>query len=149
MYLIKGGTISHPPCEYIPDGKVPEKCWRDNHDLEYLPASETEPTPGQLHKIAQVAPGMGHSSHPYAVYSWDSIFNCQTTHNGGRMRPESKWQPGQPILRTRLTTPIECVRVTSLHESSHRPTHILTSCVAPLPPPKPRFPARLPRRIIS
>ena len=57
---------------------------------------------------------MGHSRLPHAIYSWDGIFNCQTTHNGGGMRPPIDWVPGQRIERARLTTPIECVRLASL-----------------------------------
>lgn len=68
------------------DKEVPEQYWRripDDAKLE----EQTEPQAGQLHKIAQLAPGMGHSSRPNSIYSWDGIFNCQTTHNGGGMRP--------------------------------------------------------------
>ena len=59
-----------------PDKDVPQKYKRYNPDLEYLPGFYKEAEPGKLHKLAQVAPGMGHSSHPHAVYSWEGILNC-------------------------------------------------------------------------
>ena len=96
----------------IPDKDVSPQYWRETPILHTYPVKQ--PRQGQLHKVAQIAPGMGHSSYPHAIYSWDGIFNCQTTYNGGGMRPPIDWVPGQRIERCRLTTPIECVRLASL-----------------------------------
>ena len=64
----------------------------------------------------EVAPGMGYSTWPYAIYSWDGNFNTGTTHNGGGMRPPLSWKEGKDITYawTRLTTPTEAVRVANL-----------------------------------
>ena len=114
----KGTAQNYPTARDIaePDSAVPDEYKRYNPDLEYLPGFYRDAIPGLLHKIAQLAPGMGHSSNPHAIYSWDGILNCQTTHNGGGMRPMLSWQHGTTIQDTRLTLPVEAVRAASLHE---------------------------------
>ena len=115
MFRFPKGECLFPPTARsyaLADKDVPNKYWRDTPYLQMHPRKS--PQVGRLHKIAQIGPGMGHSRLPHAIYSWDGIFNCQTTHNGGGMRPPIDWVPGQRIERARLTTPIECVRLASL-----------------------------------
>lgn len=42
------------------------------------------------------------------------IWNTQTTHNGGGVRPALSWKIGEPIEWVRKTTPKEAVRIASL-----------------------------------
>ena len=99
----------------VPDHLVPEKYWR-YYDTP-LTTQDPRVHPGRLHRICQLRPGMGHSSWPHAIYSWDGTWNTQTTHNGGGMRPPLNWKKGDPLWKTRLTTPIESVRVALLPDS--------------------------------
>ena len=57
---------------------------------------------------------MGFSDFPNAVYSWQSLYNYQTSHNGGGCRPPLDWKPGGEITRTRLTTINGTMKIASL-----------------------------------
>ena len=57
---------------------------------------------------------MGPSYRPNAVQSHDGVYPTQTTHNGGGRRVPLQWKCGDPIEGTRLTTPLEAVRIASL-----------------------------------
>ena len=79
---------------------------------------------------------MGHSPNPNSIYSLEGIWNTQTTHNGGGQHPPCDWVPGEPLLKTRLTVPVETVRVGSLPksylnlvESFDSSDHFLHECV--------------------
>ena len=100
----------------VPDDAVPPEYWR--HD-EPARISWKPPTPGHQHRIAQSGPGMGHSSNPNPVQSWDGLGNSQTTYNGGGRRPRLDWQLTKdgPVGPTRLAVPIETVRMASLSDS--------------------------------
>ena len=90
-----------PPCMWRKD-KIYNTTWRD-------------PVPGRLHLIGTTGRhGMGFSDFPNAVYSWQSLFNCQTSYNGGGRRPTLDWQPGEEITRTRMTTMPETLKIASL-----------------------------------
>mgnify|MGYP002629519686 FL=1 len=94
------------------DEDVPEHLWRT--DPIYA-TPWREPVPGRLHLIGTTGrPGMGYSDFPNAVYSWQSLYNCQTSHNGGGRRPELNWKSGEPFKRTRLTTIPETIKIASL-----------------------------------
>jgi hypothetical protein len=94
------------------DAAVPKHLWRS--DTIYNTAWR-EPVLGKLHRIGTTGrQGMGYSEHPNAVYSWHSLFNCQTSHNGGGRRPLLTWTQGEAITYTRLTTIPETLKVASL-----------------------------------
>ena len=57
-----------------PDHMVPEKYWQDTPSMAMTKQRHLGKG-GRLFKIAQIATGMGHSSLPHAIYSWDGIFN--------------------------------------------------------------------------
>jgi site-specific DNA-cytosine methylase len=95
----------------VEDSEVPEEYWI--HDKPYM-LDEEAPKPLQIHKIAQTADGMGHSSKPNAVQTFYGLFPTQTTHNGGGRRVSKGWKPGDPIGSTRLTVPVETCRIASL-----------------------------------
>ena len=95
-----------------PDSDVPERFWVNVHTTTN---KFTSMVAGQLNKLAQLAPGMGHSSRPNSIYSWDGTFNTGTTHNGGGMRPPlTGWTQGDYLTQARKTTPIEAARMTGL-----------------------------------
>ena len=96
-----------------PDSEVPERFWVNVHTCTNKFASKVA---GQLNKLAQLAPGMGHSSRPSSTHSWDGTFNMGTTHNSGGMRPPwTGWAQGDYMYLTkaRKTTPIEAARMAS------------------------------------
>lgn len=99
-----------------PDDKVPSHLWRRVYNVKPFQRSD-QPEPGKLYKIAQMGTGMGHSSKPNSVYSWDGTMNTQTTHNGGGVRPPLSWKPGMPINRVRKTTVSEARKAANLMES--------------------------------
>ena len=70
----------------VPDHQVPRQYWRRLYGRKQQHCHSGR-TPGQLQKLLHLAPGMGHSRFPHAIYSWDGELNTQTTHNGGGMRP--------------------------------------------------------------
>ena len=99
------GTCMFPPTARsyaVPDKQVPDKYWRDIANARVFNAKL--PQAGKLHKIAELGKGMGHSRLPHAIYGWDGIFNCQTTHNGGCMRPPLEWNPRERLIKGRLTS---------------------------------------------
>jgi hypothetical protein len=113
-------TQTHTPAQLVAfrdiavaDKDVPTEYWRQDEPTR---VPWREPVPNNTHKIAQAGPGMGHSSNPNAVLSWDALGNSQTTYNGGARRPRLDWQATKngPVGRTRLTVPIETVRAASL-----------------------------------
>lgn len=117
----------------VPDVDVPDEYRRDNNPYRTrgLPV-----TPGTLDKIGELAPGCGYSTNPHTVYSWDGLWNTQLTTNGGGVRPRLDWDRTTEIGETRLTVPIETVRIASLPSSyltwarSVNPDDkFLTSCV--------------------
>ena len=95
----------------VEDENVPEEY--SIHDKPYMLAEEA-PTPLQIHKIAQTAEGMGHSSKLNAVQTFYGLFPTQTTHNGGGRRVSKGWKPGDPIGSTWRMVPIETCRIASL-----------------------------------
>ena len=95
-----------------PDEQVPPYLWRT--DTIYN-TTYREPVLGRLHLVGTTGkPGMGYSDYPNAVYSWESLYNCQTSYNGGGRRVRLDWQPGDAITSTRLTTIPETLKVASL-----------------------------------
>lgn len=97
----------------VPDDQVPAQYWL--HDF-VPPVRDQTATPMQINVVGSLAPGMGFSERPHKAQGWDGIMPTQTTHNGGGRRVTLAWQPGQPIVETRLTTPVETVRIASLPE---------------------------------
>lgn len=118
-----GKTFRFPKAEYdnekyysakdvaIPDEDVPEKFWihDEPNSIPFM-----EPRPLCIHKIGQRGPGMGPSWRPNAVQTHDGVYPTQTTHNGGGTRVPMTWEMGDPIKGTRLTTPVETMRIASL-----------------------------------
>jgi hypothetical protein len=98
-----------------PDEDVPEPYVRRHKSpikVTHKPVKDMH-----MHKLAQLGKGMGHSSFPHSIYSWDGIWNTQTTHNGGGQRPMLAWTKGKEMYQTRLTTPKESIRIASLPDS--------------------------------
>jgi hypothetical protein len=112
------GTSRHVTARALaqPDDEVPQK-YKRFHARPIKIGRVDDPQPGYMHKLAHLHKGMGPSAMPNAVYSWEGIWNCQTTYNGGGQRPTLSWKKGEPLTETRLTTPIECVRIASLMDS--------------------------------
>ena len=102
----------------VPDDKVPSEYWiqasDDDKRLHY-----TEPKAGELHKLASTGVGIGPAECPHKTHGWDGTHNTQTTLNGGARRPALNWTitTDGAIGMTRLTVPIEAVRIASVtHE---------------------------------
>jgi site-specific DNA-cytosine methylase len=103
-------------CIAVPDAMVPERYWRPTE----VPAEQLIETTNDKHRlqvVARLGKGMGHSSNPHTVLTWEGLLNTQTSYNGGGQRPKLDWQAGQAISGTRLTVPIETVRAAS-HDDS-------------------------------
>ena len=100
----------------IPDSEVPPSYWRHDNPMR---VSWKPATPGEAHKIAQAGIGMGHSSKPNVVQSWEGLGNSQTTYNGGGRRPRLDWimNPDKPVGKTRMATPVEAIRMASLSDT--------------------------------
>ena len=102
----------------IPDEHVPEAYWVQEPEGEVRWLPWRDPEIGQLHKIAYVVSPreMGPPERPYSIYSWLSLFNTQVTTNGGGRRPplSCTYDPSIPITQTRMTCPLESVRVQGL-----------------------------------
>ena len=102
----------------VDDEDVPEKYWR--YDTVKTVVTKDEETyqaklPNKLIKLASQGEGMGPAHAPNGIYSWDGPFNTQTTLNGGGRRPSLKWKnEDDKIGATRMTLPIEAIRVASL-----------------------------------
>ena len=99
-----------------PDSEVPKRLRIKVRGVRLFNRHDT-PVPGRLYKLAQMGPGIGHSRRPNSLYSWDSTFNTQTTHNGGGVRPPLDWKRGDPITWVRKTTKNEARKIASLPES--------------------------------
>ena len=94
------------------DRDVAQNLWRTD---KILNTTWREPELGKLHLIGTTGKrGMGFSEFPNAVYSWQSLYNCQTSYNGGGRRPTRDWQRGEEITCTRLTTIPETLKIASL-----------------------------------
>lgn len=96
----------------VPDNEVEKEYW-----LEGAPETLyqwNEPKPGHLHQLGEYGKGSGHCDNPHSLQSWWGLANTQLTSNGGARRVMLSWQPGQTITHTRLTTPVETVRMASL-----------------------------------
>ena len=99
----------------VPDSEVPYEYIRSDS----VPLCEyKEPEPGKLHLIGQIGDkgNMGYSLNPAPTYSFLSLPNGQTRHNGGGRRPMQEWQQGDPLTQTRLTVPVETVRMANCPE---------------------------------
>ena len=93
----------------VPDEEVPQKYWRRLYGRRQQHESKGR-TPGQLQKLLHLAPGMGHSRFPHAIYSWDGELNTQTTHNGGGMSPPLAREEGDRLDWVRQTAPVDTAR---------------------------------------
>ena len=123
----KHGTAPHARYIAEPDDNLPPSSWvtrqqwtREGKTLDMFPPSSranANRSQGHLVKIGQLGEGMGHSSIPNAIYDWDSIYNTQTTYNGGGVRLPLNHKEGDPIERLRKSTPLEAVRIASLDDS--------------------------------
>ena len=103
-------------CVAVPDEMVPERYWRPTVvTVDQLIAGSDEKH--RLQVVARLGKGMGHSSNPHTIMTWDGLLNTQTRYNGGGQRPKMDWQAGEAISGTRLTVPIETVRAASLDDS--------------------------------
>ena len=99
----------------VPDSEVPYEYIRSDS----VPLCEyKEPEPGKLHLIGQIGDkgNMGYSLNPAPTYSFLSLPNGQTRHNGGGRRPMQEWKQGDPLTQTRLTVPVETVRMANCPE---------------------------------
>lgn len=97
------------------DDKVPELYWRRCSNDKKLDYTGNNPQPGKLLKVGSAGNGIGPCQCPNAVYSWDGTFNTQTTVNGGGRRTRLDWDKSKDkVGETRLTTPVEAVRIASL-----------------------------------
>lgn len=99
----------------IPDNQVPSEYILHGEPTELY--AWTQPRPGHIHHLGNYGQGAGHCHNPHPLQSWWGLANTQLTSNGGARRVLLNWQPGQPIYKTRLTTPIETVRMASLSET--------------------------------
>ena len=101
-----------------PDAEVPSDHWLPitkfvaQYDWE-------QPKAGKLHRIARVGWGMGHSSCPNLIMSWDGTNNGPTTYGGGGTKPplDWVWKPGadpSTMGRRRRTTVKEFYAIASL-----------------------------------
>ena len=97
----------------IPDSQVPLRFWRKDNTTRLEPS---QPEPGQVHRLSRAAPGMGPSTNPNLVTSWEGAAPSPTTTNGGTRRPAISWvdHGTNPVGPTRLTTPTETQRNMSL-----------------------------------
>ena len=57
---------------------------------------------------------------PYPIHGWDGGLATQMSTNGCSRRTVLDWKPGEPILKTRMTVPLETMRAASLHEESYQ-----------------------------
>ena len=99
----------------LPDDEVPAMYVLEGSPVELY--EWREPRPGKLHHLGNYGQGVGHCHSPNPLHSWWGVPNTQLTSNGGARRVMLDWRPGQPVTHTRLTTPIETVRMASLSES--------------------------------
>ena len=126
----------------VPDQLVPQDYWVREPPGEVQRLPWRDPAVGELHKIGFVVSNseMGPPQRPYALYSWLGIWNTQVTTNGGGRRPPltCKYEAHTPITWTRMTVPLESVRVQGLPDDyltwfrslpGCRDDNMLRSCV--------------------
>jgi site-specific DNA-cytosine methylase len=94
-----------------PDRIVPTNYWRKDKINRIMKPNTSS---RGLRLIGMAKTETDHCDKPKRVYSWDGLANTQTTFNGGGRRPKLDHKEGEPILLTRMTTPLETVRMASL-----------------------------------
>ena len=99
----------------VPDSAVPSGYILRGEPTELYPW--TEPKPGRIHQLGSYGAGAGHCHDPHPLQSWWGVPSTQLTSNGGSRRVMMSWRPGQPINQTRLTVPIETIRMASLSQT--------------------------------
>jgi site-specific DNA-cytosine methylase len=99
----------------VADSEVTEEYLLEGEPVEMY--EWKEPEPGRIHHLGNYGEGPGNCDWPHPLQSWWGLANTQLTSNGGARRVRLDWQPGQAIRQTRLTTPIETVRIASLSET--------------------------------
>lgn len=99
----------------VPDDQVPPAYILHGQPTEIYPWNE--PRPGQIHHIGNYGEGIGHCHNPHPLHSWWGLANTQLTSNGGARRVMLNWRWGLPIHKTRLTVPLETVRMASLSDT--------------------------------
>ena len=99
----------------VPDSEVPPGYILDGAPDEIF--EWQQPAPGQIHRIGQYGDGAGNCDSPNPLHSWCGLANTQLTTNGGGRRVLLSWQPGQQIKQTRLTVPVETIRMASLSQT--------------------------------
>ena len=109
---------SRHPCGLdiaLADADVPKKYKLRGEPIKYY--SFGQPKPGTLHLVARFGAGVGQPDWPHKCHSHYSLPSTQLTSNGNSRRVMLSWIPGQPIKQTRLTAPVETVRMASLPQS--------------------------------
>jgi site-specific DNA-cytosine methylase len=96
----------------VPDAEVPAEYILEGEPTEVY--HWKEPNPGHIHHVGNYGEGVGHCYSPHPLQSWWGLANTQLTSNGGARRVMLDWRPGKQVNQTRLTTPIETVRMASL-----------------------------------
>ena len=94
------------PQEYILTGEEPKEIYK-----------QVTTAPGCIEQIGKYGEEAGNSEWPHPLHGWGGLMSTQLTSNGGSRRVMLDWERGQPIHRTRLTTPIETLRAASLDET--------------------------------
>ena len=95
------------------DEDVETKYWRYDKITE-LPVWENKNRPDRIQVVSRSGTGMGPARMPHSIQSWEGLLNGPTTLGGGGRHVELTWRTGEPITRTRLTTPGEYVKAASL-----------------------------------
>ena len=99
----------------LPDRDVPRKYILKGGPTQYLDMAL--PGPGTLHLVARFGDAVGPPSWPHKCHSWLSLPSTQLTTNGGSRRLMLGHVLGGEIKQTRLTAPVETVRIASLPQS--------------------------------
>jgi len=76
------------------DSEVDPKYWRYDA-IQEKATWENENFPTRLHVISRTGKGMGHSSKPNSILSWDCLLNGPTRYGGGARRTELNWKSGE------------------------------------------------------
>lgn len=96
----------------VPDNDVPRRFILEGGPIILYTYEKSRP--GHIHHLGNYGPGAGDCNSPHPLQSWQGLANTQLTSNGGSRRVMLQWRPGDRIQRTRLTTPIETIRLASL-----------------------------------
>jgi site-specific DNA-cytosine methylase len=96
----------------VKDCEVPDSYWRHDSVCEQE-VWDNCGRPDRIQVIARQGIGMGPAARPHMIRSWDGLLNGPTCLGGGGRGPELSWRSGEPIKRTRLTTPVEYNRAAS------------------------------------